>query len=155
MNAPKTGLRDDILQELRRAMEALNDAPTLSPTTLARFAFEHYRAKEKIEPHIEYGTVEHYKQLSRELLSGRFSPAVRAEQMASGQQDAFSELLQDRYPVAVPQGSDPQYKRRELMSLGELDWNIEHIRKAGHTLLAHGDALQAYRDIRADEGDAA
>lgn len=144
-------LHDDVRQQIRIAIDELGDAMKVSPTTVAMRVFEHFKNDGHIEEHVGYTSIEHLKQMSRTELAGRYSPAARAEEAARHQDDLFSDLLQDRYPTPVPRGAEPQYKRREFLSIAELDWNIAHIEKCGRALLQHADALRAYRDQRPSE----
>lgn len=141
-------LHDDVRQQIRIAIDELGDAVMMSPTTVALRVFEHFKSSHECEVHVGYTSVEHLKQMSRAELAGKYSPAARAEQLAHDQADMFGELLQERYPLPVKRGAEPQYKRREFMSIVELDWNIAHIEKCGQALLQHADALRAYRDQR-------
>jgi hypothetical protein len=141
-------LHNDVLQQIRVAIDELMGATCVSPTTVALSVFEFFKSGHDCEAHVGYASIEHLKHMARDELAGRYSPSSRAEQAARRQDDLFSDLLQDRYPTPVPRGAEPQYKRREFLSIAELDWNIAHIERCGRALLQHADALRAYRDQR-------
>ena len=141
-------VHDRVMQRLRVAVDEVREVGEVSPTTIATRAARFFADGNDVEVHLLYASVEHFKQLARELLRERFSPHSVAAIAAAGQGDMFSTELQDRYPIQVPKGADPIYKRRELMSVAELDWVIERMQRAARSLLHHVDMLRVYREQR-------
>lgn len=117
----------------------------ISPTTIAERVYTLY-AKDNESPFIRYASLEHFKQITRKTLAGKYQPDSIGSDAYQG--DMFSGHLQDRYPVQVPKGADPIYKTRETLTREELDWNINQLRKSAESRLRHAEALQAYRDDR-------
>lgn len=142
-------LHEEVTQQVLHAISDHAGAITLSPTAVANAVYAFYDTHAGYEEHLAYASLEHLKHIARECLSGRFSHGALAEKGANAQDDMFAELLQDRYPIEVPRGAEPQYKRLECLSEGEVRWNIAKLRRAGAALLKHADALQAWHDSRA------
>jgi hypothetical protein len=145
----ESSIHEQVENAIRAELERMNGAQCLSPTSLAlavQMKFEKFQ-KEKIEPHIKYTSLEHLKQMSRRVLRGKFDP-VEAED--NGQDELFSGHLQDRYPIKVGRGADPQYKLRTALSDQEARWNIDRLRKSAKARLEHADAMEAWNDSRGD-----
>lgn len=137
-------LHEDITAAIRREIEALGDAVSLSPTSLALAVQRIYSSE--IEPHVQYTSLEHLKQMARSALARRFD--ADADESAAYQGDMFAGQLQDRYPTPRAKGAEPIYKKRDALSAAELDWNIQQLRKSAAARLEHADALQAWADGR-------
>ena len=140
-----------IMGEIARQYEFLSDAILVSPSSLAHRAFEAFSTGEE-EEHIQYGAVEHYKQLSREFLRRR-KTADGEDNDAHGAQGLldlgtrFSGKLQDRYPVPRADGEEPAYKRRFDLTAEERAWNVRQLRKSAVARREHADALEAEGQI--------
>jgi hypothetical protein len=146
MSKKKSGsLHEDIEQAIRQELDRLNGAECLSPTSLAlavQFRFE----TGEIQPHIKYTSLEHLKQMSRGMLRGQFDPV--SDDLEQQQGEMFSGHLQDRYPIKVANGADPQYKLRIALTSEEAQWNIDRLRKSAKARMEHADAMQAWNDSR-------
>lgn len=144
-------MHEEICQQLRELIPDSEDvrvcAIDLSPTDLARLCFRKFE-DENIDPHVEYAAIEHYKTMARKILSAHFDPDGESNPAhASGQADMFSGMLQERYPIRRTPGADPVYRPLGHLSLADLDWNIDMLKKSAGARLAHADALKAHRNI--------
>lgn len=135
-------LHESISVEMHRYIDERSDCATLSPSAIAAHVYALF-APEAVEPHIEYGCLEHYKGMARKVLAGRFADNGERNQAYANQGELFSGHLQDRYPLPRKAGCDPIYKRRELLTAEERAWNVSLLRKSGEARLAHADALEA------------
>lgn len=117
---------------------------TLSPTYIALQTLEHYGVPSEV--HIKHLSFEQAKQMARMKLRKKFG--ADGEENPAHQDDMFSGLLQERYPIPVPKGADPQYKWLRLLTESELDWNITHLFKSADARIQHAHALQAHRDSK-------
>lgn len=124
---------------------------SISPTTIALRVHSEFGSDSE-SPHIQYASIEHFKQMARKALAGKFS--TQAHESNVYMDDLFSGHLQTRYPIPTPRGQEPVYKSRDALTNEELDWNIEQLRKSAMSRLQHADALQAYRDSRGDDDHA-
>jgi len=137
-------LHEEITVAIQREIDALGDAIALSPTSLA-LAVQRGFATGGIEPHVQYTSLEHLKQMARGVLSRRFD--ADGDESLAYQGEMFAGQLQERYPTPrAKKGAEPIYKRREALSSGELDWNINQLRKSAAARLEHADSLQAWAD---------
>lgn len=134
------GEREQILTEIHAIIERVGAAVSISPTTIALELDRLYRADAQIDARLQYGAQEHFKQLARGALSGRFDPVQQAEEE---QGDLFSVHLQPRYPTPHKRGEDPVYKLRSELTPFERAWNVKRMRKAAGALQMHADALEA------------
>lgn len=136
-----------IVAEIARQYEFLADAVLVSPASLAHRAFEAFGTGDE-DAHIQYASIEHFKQLSREFLRRRKTPDGE-ENDAHGSQGSldlgtrFSGKLQDRYPVPRAEGEEPAYKRRCDLTAEERAWNVRQLRKSAVARREHADALEA------------
>lgn len=135
-------LHESITVEMQRYIEDRADCAILSPAAIAAHAYDLF-APEKVEPHIEYGCLEHYKSMARKVLAGRFADDGEQNKSYDGQGELFSGHLQERYPLPRKAGADPTYKLRSLLTAEERAWNVKSLRKSGEARLAHADALEA------------
>lgn len=137
-------LHEDVTQEIRRQVEAVNDAkaPDLSPKMIAGLVFTVF-AKGTEEPHVQYACIEHFTQLSRRVLAREFG--AENDPGLATQADMFSGHLQERYPIRTPVGEEPIYRVREALTDADLEWNIQRLRKISDAARTHADALAAYQ----------
>jgi len=138
-------LHEDITNALRSEIDSLGGAIALSPTTVA-LAVQRRFAPSAIEPHLQYASLEHLKQMARKALARRFE--AEADDSIAYQGDMFSGLLQDAYPLPIKDGAEPIYKPRNDLTDEEVAWNIKQLRKSAAARLEHADALQAWADGR-------
>lgn len=141
-------LHEDISTAFQDEIQALGDAHVLSPTSLA-LAVQRRFSGSDLEPHIQYTSLEHLKQMARRALVKNFEPD--SDETAAYQGELFSGQLQERYPIPRPASQEPQYKLRNQLTHGELAWNIATLRKSAAARLQHADALQAWGDMRATQ----
>lgn len=135
-------------QEIEQMIRSIIDKfeGDIGPSTIAMQALESFGGA-SAEPHVRYAAIEHFKQISRGVAARQWDP-VDGDESESYQDDMFSGHLQDRYPIPHKTGEDPTYRRRELLTSAELDWNITHLEKSADARLRHADALRLYRDQR-------
>jgi hypothetical protein len=136
-----------IMSEIARQYEFLAEAVLVSPSSLAHRAFEAFSTGEE-ELHIQYTSLEHFKQMSRDFLRRRKTPDGEENEAhsAQGEMDLgtrFSGKLQDRYPIPRPNGEEPAYKRRFDLTPEERRWNVRQLRRSAGARLEHADALEA------------
>lgn len=138
-------MHEEIVAAIHRAIEGLGDAVALSPTGVA-LAVQRAFIESPLEPHVQYASLEHFKQMARSALARRFD--AEGEESIAHQGEMFSGQLQDRYPTPRKHGQEPTYKQRDALSQDELAWNIAMLRKSAAARLEHADALQAWADSR-------
>ena len=137
---------------MQRYIDDRADCAELSPAAIAAAAYGMFSLG-SVEPHVEYGCLEHFKGMARKVLAGRFTDEGDENAAYEGQGELFSGHLQDRYPLPRKAGEEPCYKRRELLTPIERAWNVSLLRKSGKARLAHADALEA--ETLAEDGMAA
>jgi hypothetical protein len=147
-------LRDEVLQQIARAIDEMRSATRISPTTVAMHVFEFY-SRQSYDEHLAYASIEHIKHLARSVLARQHEPEQRAGALVDEQGDMFDDLLQDRYPIKVKRGQEPQYELRHYMSHDDVQWNVQRMRKVGASLLKHADAFEAWDKSRRVEGESA
>lgn len=132
-----------IVAEMARQYEGLQDAILVSPSALAHRVFETF-ATDEVELHLAYASLEHFKAMARKFLAGRNEPDSDLNP-AHGAQTSFefSGQLQDRYPLPRKAGEEPVYKKRSELTPQERQWNADALRKSAGARLAHADALEA------------
>lgn len=140
-------LHEEVNTAIHREIDAMGAAIALSPTAVA-LAVQRTFSDSRIEPRLQYTSLEHIKQMARKALAGRYEPD--GEQNESHQDELFSGHLQDRYPTPRIRDADPLYKHREALTKDELLWNVTQLRKSASARLRHADALQAWADDRGD-----
>lgn len=143
-------LHESIVTDLVRLIEE-QQADILTPASLA-IELQHRYAEQRLEPHIEYASLEHLKNMARKVLAGNFD--AEGSQNKSHQGELFSGRLQDRYPVPRKRGEEAVYKLREVLSREEVAWNIGTLRKSAEARLLHADALEAWDQSRSDRNAA-
>jgi len=122
-----------------------SDADEVSPTSIATALCKKY-AHDRLEPHIHYAALEHFKQLARQVLRGRLDPSSTESDAYEG--ELFSGHLQERYPLPPRPGQEPMYKKRELLTDEEAMWNIQALQRAADALAMHSRALLAWFESR-------
>jgi len=134
-------LHETIMTDIQKAMTRLGDLAIISPTTIALEVQSKY-TDGPIEPHIEYTSLEHLKQMCRKVLASKHE--FDGEENEVHQGELFSGALQERYPIPHEPGGEPLYKRLELLTPAEIKWNVESLRKSARARLDHADALEAW-----------
>lgn len=140
-------LHEAIAAEMTRYVEDRRDCAIMSPSAIASAVLDAF-AGDKLEPHIEYASLEHFKNMARKMLAHRFSDDGAENTAYAAQGELFSGHLQDRYPVPRAPGTDPVYKLREALTDDEIRWNLVTLRKSADARLAHADALEAWHSTR-------
>lgn len=135
-------LHDDIMATIDKLVAETdgNGAVYISPTAIAMDVHAEYGGTEEDE-HIQYASIEHFKQMARQRLRKRFDPV--SQDAMDVQDDMFSGELQKRYPIPRAKDEEPQYKLRWLLTDDERSFNLSRMRKAANRLLAHADAFEA------------
>lgn len=133
---------EQIVEEMNRFIESRGDCATLSPTVLAIVAFDKF-ASSAVEPHIKYGCIEHFKAIGRGVLRGRFDDAGEENPAFAEQGEMFSGHLQERYALPRKKGEEPQYKRRDALTMAEREKIADRFQRCGRAWIDHGAALLA------------
>lgn len=136
-----------ITGEFERQYDFLSGAIIMSPATLAHRVYEAFSTGAE-EPHIEYTSLEHLKQMARAYLRKHKDADGEANDAHGAQEEfelgtRFSGHLQDRYPLPRKGGEEPVYKLRSHMTAEERAWNVSQLRKSADARNAHADALEA------------
>lgn len=137
-------LHENIVAEMHKMVDE-NDADIITPSSLAQAAQRIY-VRGRLEPHIEYASLEHLKQLARKVLAGRHD--AESDENEAHQGTLFSGMLQTRYPIPRADGAEPAYKLREFLTEAEVSWNVATLRKSAEARLEHADALEAWHHSR-------
>jgi hypothetical protein len=135
-------IHEDINSAMQKWIDERSDSVVISPTALAMATQQQFERGE-LEPHIEYTSLEHLKQMARRILANRFGDEGEDNPAYDEQGELFSGQLQDRYPLPRSKGAEPQYKLRNLLTARERVWNVGQLRKSAFARLAHADALEA------------
>lgn len=135
-----------VMGEIARQYESFSSAVIVTPSALAHRALEAFCSGNE-DPHIQWASLEHFKQMSREFLrrtkdvEGEDNDAHAAQgEMFGGR---FSGALQDRYPLPRKQGDEPSYKLRLHLTPEERAWNVRMLRRSAEARMEHADALEA------------
>lgn len=137
-------LHDDIKVEMHRIVDQ-SQADIITPASLAQAVQGKYLNRQ-VDPHIEYASLEHLKQIARSVLSGRLDADSDDNDVYQG--ELFSGRLQTRYPIPRKAGTEPAYKLREALTDKEIAWNTATLRRTGEARLMHADALEAWHRNR-------
>jgi hypothetical protein len=124
----------------------------ISPTSVALAMLNKYGTP-GLEMHIQYASLEHFKQMARKALSGRYD--AESDESEAHQADLFSGHLQTRYPTPRKRGDDPLYKLLEALTDDEVRWNVQTLRRSADARQLHADALEAWGQHRSDPACAA
>lgn len=145
-------LHQQITAEIERQYGAMSGAILISPTALAHRVFEAFSTGDE-EPHVQYTSLEHLKQMVRGYLAKSKEPdGDDSDAYSQGSLDlgiTFSGKLQDRYPLPRKAGDEPVYKLRSELTADERAWNVALLRKSGQARLEHADALAAEGQMQA------
>lgn len=136
-------LHEGIRDAIQRFVNDRHDCAIISPTAVAAAIFAEF-AERAVEPHIAYASIEHFKQMARQVLAARFEDDGEDNPAYADQGELFAGHLQERYPVPRKRGDEPQYKLREALTDEEVAWNVRVLRRSADARLAHADALRAW-----------
>lgn len=136
-----------VLDIIEREYARFNDAIIISPSALAYGVYKAIANGDESDT-VNYLSLEHLKQMSREFLRRRKDADGDENEAHSAQGNLdlgikFSGKLQDRYPLPRRADEEPVYKRRQDLSDHERAWNVAQLRKSAHARLEHADALAA------------
>lgn len=134
-------LHEGICAQIQKVIDSLKHSDIISPSHVARELVSLYTVG-PVDPHMLYAATEHYKQMARKMLSGRYDS--ESEENETHQGELFSGHLQTRYPVQHKPGMEPIYKRRGALTDEEVKWNVGLLRRSGEARLQHADALEAW-----------
>lgn len=132
---------ETITSDIHRAIDGCGDVETITPETIADALIARYGGT-KNDPYVAWGGREHFKHMARQALASKFDITKPADDDETG--ELFADKLQGRYPVPTAGGGERGYKRLDSLSETELAWNVRRLRRAGRSLLAHANALEAY-----------
>lgn len=146
-------LHEDIQRKMRALIGELDaeGVEVLSPLAIATLTYDEFGDKSE-EIHIRYACIEHLKQMARRILGAKYD--ADGSENAAHQNDMFSGLLQDRYPLPPKRGEPQGYKLKELMTQAEFDWVIDQLCKSANARLEHADAVRHYANSRCAPGAA-
>lgn len=140
-------LHETIASAMTRFIEDRGDCAIISPAAVASATLRQF-CDVSLEPHIEYASLEHFKNMARKVLAHRFADDGEENPAYQGQGELFSGNLQDRYPLPRKRGDDPVYKLREQLTDDEVRWNLQSLRRSADARLSHADALEAWHQSR-------
>lgn len=141
-------LHEAIASEMTRFIDARAECAIISPAAVAAATLRAF-CPDALEPHVEYASLEHFKNMARKVLAHRFDDDGAENEAYAAQGEMFSGHLQDRYPLPRKRGEDPVYKLREHLTADEVRWNLQSLRRSANARLAHADALEAWAQSRA------
>ena len=146
-------LHHQVRQQMLQIIDATAAAVDISPTTVAIKTQDHYRNHADLEVHLEFASLEHFKQMARGLLANKHDPLVRLmdPNIDDASIDMFAEHLQERYPLPRRKGEpkrDPIYRRREAISFGDINVICDSFDRKAGALSKHGRALRAWNISR-------
>lgn len=141
-------LHEAISTAMTRFIDDRRDCAIISPAAVAAATLREFNP-DTLEPHIEYASLEHFKNMARKVLAHRFDDDGDENPSYAAQGEMFSGHLQDRYPLPRKRGDDPVYKLREQLTDDEVRWNLQSLRRSADARLAHADALEAWSQARA------
>lgn len=138
-------LHETISADIHAIIEDQGGVASISPTTVALALTAKY-ATQRLDPPIHYASLEHFKQMARKALSGRFG--TESDDAQAYQAELFSGHLQVRYPTPHKRGEDPVYKLLEALTDDDVAWNLQALQRSAKARLLHADALRAWHQSR-------
>jgi len=141
-------LHESIMTDLHDLIEDQGGVDIISPTSLALAAQARYAETGQLPAQIAYTSLEHFKQLARKVLAGRYS--AESDEAEVYVAELFSGHLQARYPVPRKKGDEPTYKRLEALTDEEIRWNEQALERSADARMDHARALKAYRMSRVE-----
>lgn len=137
-------LHDDIVVEMHRIVDQ-SQADIITPSSLAQAVQGLYLSRQ-VDPHIEYASLEHHKQIARRVLAGKMDAESDENEVYQG--ELFTGRLQTRYPLPRQKDVEPAYKLREALTDAEVAWNIAALRRSAEGRMLHAIALEAWHQER-------
>lgn len=136
---------ETIVTDIHLAIEGLDGADTITAQSVADALLAKY-ADDELNPYIAFASLEHFKQMARQVLGAKFD--VKSQALGDTTGELFSEQLQERYPVPAAKGDEHAYKRLDALTEYEVAWNVQRLERAGRSLLAHARTLRAWQQNR-------
>jgi hypothetical protein len=140
-------VHERITTAIHQIIEQQSAARDISPNAVAALLVVRF-SEHELEPEIEFGCFEHFKEMARKSLAGRFDNRAADNDDGEDELPIFSGQLQQRYPLPHKRGEDSVYRRLEELTPTEMRWNGQRFLKAGRALVAHGHALIARAEAR-------
>lgn len=143
-------LSEQIAQRIRVAVEEMRNCPDISYGAVALKVQDYYRQNQpEMEVHLRFSSLRDLRQAARKVLSRAHDIIERVASVVDDQtEDMFAEFLQERYPVPGRSHKDPIYRKRELMSVEEVDLVCDGMHRRGRALQRHADALRSWNRSR-------
>jgi hypothetical protein len=136
-------MHEEVAAAIQREISVFDAQVEISPSLIAAAVLSRF-AGGKLDPRVQYVSLEQLKAMARRVLAGRYE--ADSDDNVAHQGELFSGHLQERYPTPRARGSDAIYKLREHLTSAEVAWNIGQLRKSAAARLRHADALQAWSD---------
>lgn len=134
---------ENLTRTMQKIIDDLGECAIMSPAAIAGATLAAIRLA-KLEPDIEYLSLEQLKAMARRLLAKRFDPDGEENPAYSAQGEMFSGKLQQRYPVPQLRGEPPAYKRTEHLTDQEALAIAGRFKRCSEAHIAHGAALMAF-----------
>lgn len=141
-------LHENLNSMMLQFIEDCDDCVAVMPSAVAAATFARL-ATAKLDPHIEYATLEHLKGMARKVLSKRYDEAGPENPAYDAQGELFKGGFQQRYPVPRAGGGEPQYKRFEDLTPAEMTAIGRRYHRCGAAWIEHGDKMLAAAQMRA------
>lgn len=140
-------VHESIVADINRIVGDMGDCAIIAPDSVARACMARY-GSDALDARIAYASLEHFKQMARKALRGRFDEKGDDNAAYRDQGELFSGHLQDRYPLPRKGDEEPNYKLRSELTDDEARWNIRSLRRSADARMAHADALEAWFENR-------
>ena len=134
-------LHEQLTLAIGQIIDAHGAAEVISPSSVAYALRDRYTTG-PLEPVFDYASIEHFKQMARRALSGRYD--ADSDESEAHQGELFSGL-QTRYPLPHGRGEEASYKLLDLMSDDEIEWNAAVLEKSADARMIHARKLRIYR----------
>jgi hypothetical protein len=131
----------EIMTVMQGQLQSIDDAVLVMPSALAAATYRQISPDQTESRMVEYLSIQMLTVMARKLLGKRFN--IESDEADAYDGDLFSGALQKRYPLPRPNGEEPVYKLRALLTPEERAWNVQQLRKSSQARLEHADALEA------------
>lgn len=128
-----------------RIIDEYRGEPRISPSWVATQAMAELDPDRSSVRLVYLGCHLELRQIARSVLRMRFEDEDGRDDDddPTRQHELFPEL-QWRYPTARSRDAEPEYVRLEFLTDGDIQFNVERLRREGRSKLAHADALEAH-----------
>jgi hypothetical protein len=135
---------DEKLREIvARVIDTRRNTPRISPTWVANeamFDLDRTREVERRFVLIWIGCNLELRQIARSMLAGKYKGSEEQRD-----RDSLFPDLQWRYPTARSEEfEEPEYVLRDIMSDGDVKYNVARLRAEASAKNQHADALEAW-----------